>query len=92
MQTPETDPRTHPEWREQLHVEGARLAEKVEQLIHEGNVRHLILKHDGHILLEIPVTAGVAVALLAPTLAAIAALGAALTHCTVEVVRTEGTA
>ena len=91
----QTDPNNveqRPSYQEELQVMGEQLVSKVKELIHEGNVRHLILKHDGHILLEIPVTAGVAVALLAPTLAAIAALGAAMTHCTVEVVRTEGTA
>jgi hypothetical protein len=77
------------EWREQVRVEGEKLADEVKKLIHEGNVRHLIIRHEGHTIFEIPVTATVAVAILVPTLAAVAAVGALLTHCTIEVVRAE---
>lgn len=73
--------------REQFKVMGDELVEKVKELIHEGNVRHLIIKHDDHVVLEIPVGLGVAGAVLAPVLAAVAAVGALLTHCTIEVVR-----
>jgi len=73
------------EWK----VEGAHLVDEVKRIVHEGNVQHLIIKHDGATVLEIPMTAGVAVALLAPTVAALAAVGAVLTHCTVEVVRSK---
>ena len=75
------------EWQEQWKVEGAHLVDEVKRIVHEGNVRHLIIKHDGATVLEVPLTAGVAVALLAPTVAALAAVGAALTHCTLEVLR-----
>ena len=78
-----------PEFREHFRVQGEQLVEKVRDLIHEGNVRHIIIKHDEHTVMEIPVTFGVIGAVLAPVLAAVAAVGAALTHCTVEVVRTE---
>jgi len=74
---------------EQFNVTGEQLAEKVRELIHEGNVRHLILRHDGHIVLEIPVGIGVAGIVLAPILAAVGAVGALVAHCTIEVVRTE---
>lgn len=72
---------------EHLHMSGHELAAKVKELIHEGNVRHLVIKHDGHTIVEIPVTIGVASVVLAPALAAVAAIGAAVTNCTVEVTR-----
>lgn len=72
------------EYREELHVMGEQLATTVERLIHEGNVRRIIIKHEGHTILEIPLIIGV---LVAPMLAAVGAIGAALTNCTVEVTR-----
>lgn len=75
--------------REQIHVTGEDLVEKVKHLIHEGNVRHLRILHEGHTILEIPVTAGIIGIVLAPLLAAVAAVGAMLTNCTIEVIRTE---
>lgn len=76
------------DYTEHLKVQGEHLAHRIEALIAEGNVRHLVIKHDDHTLLEIPVTLGVAAAVLAPSIAAVAAVGALLTHCTVEVTRT----
>ena len=73
---------------ERVTVAGDQLEEKVSELIHEGNVRHLIIKHGENTVLEIPVTFGVIGAVLAPTLAAVAAAGAVLTRCTLEVKRT----
>jgi Domain of unknown function (DUF4342) len=78
-----------PEYREEFHVMGEQLVTTVEQLLHEGNVRRIIIKHEGHTMLEIPLTIGVVGVLLAPLLAAVGAIGAAVTHCTIEVVRTE---
>ena len=77
------------EYREELHVMGGQLVTTVEQLLHEGNVRRIIIKHEGQTALEIPLTVGVAGTLLAPWLAALGAMGALLTHCTIEVVRTD---
>ena len=80
---------TQSDFREKISVSGAELEAKVRELVHEGNVRHLIIKHDEHIVLEVPVNFGVAALVLAPILAAVAAVGAILTHCVIEVVRTE---
>ena len=77
------------EYRESIRVQGEHLVDEVKRLIHEGNVRHLVIKHEGHTVMEIPVTVGVVGVVLAPVLAAVGALGAVLTHCTIEVVRTE---
>ena len=78
-----------PEYREEFHVMGEQLLTTVEQLLHEGNVRRIIIKHEGHTVLEIPLTIGVVGVLVAPLLAAVGAIGAAVTNCTIEVIRTE---
>jgi hypothetical protein len=89
----QTDPNTpypgqQPEYREEFQVMGEQLVTTVEQLLHEGNVRRIIIKHEGQTVLEIPLTIGVVGVLVAPMLAAVGAIGAAVTNCTVEVVRT----
>jgi hypothetical protein len=76
-------------WTEQVELAGDQLVEQVKELVHEGNVRHIRIKHEGHVVLEIPMTLAVAGGLLAPVLAALGAFAAAVTHCTVEVVREE---
>jgi Domain of unknown function (DUF4342) len=77
------------QWLEQIELAGDQLVRRVEALIHEGNVRHIRIKHSGHVVLEVPMTLAVAGGLLAPVQAALAAFAAAVTHCTVEVVREE---
>jgi hypothetical protein len=74
---------------EQIQVAGEQLLTRVKEIIHEGNVRRIIIKQDGHTYVEIPLTFGVAGVVLAPTFAAIGVLGALLAHCTIEVVRSE---
>jgi len=72
---------------EHIELAGDQLVEQVKKLVHEGNVRHIRIKHDGHVVLEVPLTLAVAGGLLAPVQAALGAFAAAVTHCTVEVVR-----
>ena len=67
--------------REQIHLSGAELVEKVKSLIHEGNVRRVIIKHDGRTVVEFPLTVGVVGAVLAPVLAAVGGIAAVLTEC-----------
>jgi Domain of unknown function (DUF4342) len=68
--------------------DGRRIGRQFEETLHEGNVRRII-KHEGHTVLEIPLTVGVVGTLVAPWLAAVGAVGALLTQCSMEVVRTE---
>ncbi len=75
--------------RESFQAKGDELGEKVRHLIHEGNVRSIIIKHDGHTVMEIPVTIGVAAVSIAPVLAAIGAIAVAIGEATVEVERGE---
>ncbi|MGP8248197.1 MAG: DUF4342 domain-containing protein [Bryobacteraceae bacterium] len=75
---------------EQFKVAGKDLAAKVRELIHEGNVRRIILKNEsGHTLLEIPVTVAAISVVAAPVLAAVAALAAMISMGTIVVERTQ---
>jgi hypothetical protein len=84
------------DWTDEILVTGNELVERIKKLVADGNVRRLIIrKPSGESLLEIPLTAGVAVGgtvtILAPVLAAIGALAALLAEFKVEIVRTDGT-
>ena|SRR5437868_4530551 len=74
---------------EELQVMGEQLLSKVKELVHEGNVRRIIIKQEGRTVVEFPLTIGVVGALLAPPLAAIGAIGALIAQCSIEVVRSE---
>ena len=77
-------------YQDELQVMGEQLVSKVKELVHEGNVRRIIIKdQSGHTILEIPLTIGVVGAILAPTLAAVGAIGALLAQCSIQVVRSE---
>jgi hypothetical protein len=79
---------TFDEMFEQFKVAGKDMAEKVRELIHEGNVRRIIIKDDkGHTFMEIPLTVATIGAVLAPILAAVGAVAALVGHCTIEVER-----
>ncbi len=81
---------------EKFTVDGSQVVDKVKELIHQGNIRRVRLIHKGRALIDIPLTAGVGVAavtvLAAPVLAAIAAVAALVTECTIEVERVEDSA
>jgi hypothetical protein len=73
---------------EEFKVAGKDLVEKVRQLIHEGNVRRIIIKNEhGHTVMEIPLTVATIGIVAAPILAAVGALAAVLTHCSIVVER-----
>ncbi len=76
------------EHREEFKVDGEQLLAKVKELIKEGNVRRIIIKDKaGKTLVELPLTIGVVGAVLAPPLAAVGAIAALVTECTILVVR-----
>ncbi|MDJ0960723.1 MAG: DUF4342 domain-containing protein [Acidimicrobiia bacterium] len=75
---------------EEFQLKGEEVVAKVKELVHEGNVRRIIVDDsDGETLLEIPLTVGVVGALLLPPLAALGAVAAVLTDCTIRVIRQE---
>jgi hypothetical protein len=71
---------------EEFQVDGEALIAKIKELIHQGNIRRITLKNeDGRILMDFPLTFGVVGALLAPQLAALGAIAALVTRCTIVV-------
>jgi uncharacterized OB-fold protein len=73
---------------EEFVVSSDDLVKTVKKLIHEGNVRRIIIKDEnGKYLLDIPVTIGVVGAIIAPWLAALGVIGALATNCTIVVER-----
>lgn len=74
--------------KEEFKVNGEELLAKVKQLINEGNVRRIIIKNkEDKNLVELPLTVGVVGAVLAPVLAAVGAIAALVTECTIVVER-----
>jgi hypothetical protein len=82
---------TSPSTRESFKVDVADLRDRLTRLIHEGNIRKVIVKREDETIAEFPLTAGVVAAVIAPLLAAIGAIAALVADCTVEVERAEQT-
>ena len=75
---------------EEFEVTGDKVVETVKRLVHEGNIRRITIKDsDGRSLIEIPLTLGVVGAVLVPVLAALGALAALVTRCTIVVEKLE---
>ena len=75
---------------EEFKVNGEDLLKKVKEIIAQGNVRRIIVKNkDGKSIVELPLTVGVVGAALAPLLAAVGAVAALVTECTIVVEREE---
>ena len=72
---------------ESFKVAGTQLVDAVKKLIHEGNVRRVTIKHDGHTIAEFPLTVGVIGAVAAPMLAAAGAIAVLVKDCTIDVER-----
>ena len=76
--------------RERYKVAGERLLSKVKELLKEGNVRRITIKNDEEkTLIEIPLTFGVVGAAIFPVWAAVGAIAALVTDCSIEVERIE---
>lgn len=80
---------TNSSGRESFKLDINELGDRLAKLVHEGNVRKVIVKRDEETIAEFPLTAGVVGAVLAPPLAAIGAIAALVTNCTIEVERTD---
>ncbi len=80
--SPEQDHTTY----EEFKVDGKELLERVRKIIDEGNARRIIIKNEkGETVIEFPLTVGAVGALLAPVLAAVGAIAALATRCTIIV-------
>ena len=76
--------------KEEFKLTGSEVIEKIKELIHQGNIRRIILKDDtGKAILEIPLTLGVVGAALMPVLAAVGAVAALVAKLTIVVEKDE---
>lgn len=76
--------------KEEFKVSGDELLSFIKKLIHEGNIRRIIVKDkDGNTLLEIPLTVGLAVSILIPIWVAIGAIAALATNYIIVVEKIE---
>lgn len=72
--------------KEEFKVSGEEIVEKIKEIIKEGNARKIIIKNEnGQSIVEFPLTIGAIGALIAPILAAVGAIAALLTKCTIVV-------
>ena len=75
---------------EEFKLSGSQVVDKIKELIHEGNIRRIILKNDeGKTLIEIPLTLGLVGVALMPVLAAVGAIAALVTKMTIVVEKVE---
>lgn len=68
-------------------VRGTDIIDTIKHIVHEGNVRRITVKHDGATVAEFPLTVGVVGTALAPAVAAMGAIAALLTDCTIDIER-----
>ncbi len=74
-------------WWETIKVESGELLERVKDLIREGNVRRIVIRQGDRTVAEFPLTVGVVGTVAAPVLAAVGAIAALLTSCSIAVER-----
>jgi hypothetical protein len=73
---------------EEFKVLGKELVDKVQEILHEGTVRRIIIRDDhGHTFMEIPLTVAAIGVVAAPVVAAVGAIAAHLAHFTIIVER-----
>ena len=74
----------------EFKVSGSDLLDKVKELFHQGNIRHIIIKNEaGKTLIELPLTIGILGVALIPAYAAVAAIAALAVKCSIEVKTTQ---
>lgn len=75
---------------EEFRVNGEELLAKVKELIKQGTARRIIIKNEqDETVIEIPLAIGAVGALIAPALAAVGAIAALMTKCTIILVKKE---
>ena len=73
---------------EEFEIRGDMLLAKIKELVHEGNIRRIAIKNEeGKTLVDIPLTLGVVGVILVPQLAALGAIAALVSQCTIVVER-----
>lgn len=74
-------------WWQKINAQGAEMMEELRRIVHEGNVRRVVVKQGTRTIAEFPLTAGVVGVVFAPVLAGVGALVAVLNDCSIEVER-----
>jgi hypothetical protein len=74
-------------WWEKIETKGGEALDQLKRIINEGNIRRVRVRQKDRVIAEFPLTVGVVGAVLAPVLAAIGAVTALITECTIEVER-----
>jgi hypothetical protein len=82
-----SDPGVSQATTEKHTMPGSQLLTYVQRLLHQGNIRRIVISQEGRTIAEFPLTIGVVGALVAPMLAAVGALAALLAECTIEIER-----
>jgi hypothetical protein len=75
-------------WREKIEGTTDQILAQIKRLLDEGNIRRVVVKQQGRVVAEFPLTVGVVGTVLAPVAAAIGALTAVLADCSIEVEKT----
>jgi hypothetical protein len=75
-------------WREKIEGTTDQILAQLKRLLDEGNIRRVVVKQQGRVVAEFPLTVGVVGTVLAPVAAAIGALTAVLADCSIEVEKT----
>jgi hypothetical protein len=73
--------------REEFKVAGTDLVDKVKDLIHQGNIRRLVIKQGGHTVMELPLTLAAVGVVAVPVVAAVGAIAALVTDCSIVIER-----
>ena len=90
QETPQAEAPKSESKREEFKVTGDVVIAKLKEILHEGNIRRITIKNEeGKTLIEIPLTLGVAGALLVPVWAAVGAIAALAAHLTIVVEKTQ---
>ena len=79
-------------WREKIEGTTEQILAQIKRLIDEGNIRRVVVKQQGRVIAEFPLTVGVVGTVIAPVAAALGALTAVIADCTIEVEKTEAAA
>ncbi len=72
---------------EEFTLSGSELVDKVKELIHQGNIRRIVIKQEGQTVMELPLSVAAVGVVLLPVLAAVGAFAALVSNCSIVVER-----
>lgn len=71
-------------------VKGEQILEEIKKALKKGNATKITVKKNNETIVNIPITAGLVGAVIAPFLAAAGVTAALLTQCSVEILQSDG--